>query len=53
MGNFSRSDGYKKPKKFDFCKKKDCCVQSLKDVNIFLCNLKRAKKAVFLFKCFK
>lgn len=53
MKNFSKCENKKKQKKINFCQKKDCCVQSLKDVNIFLCNIKKVKKAIFLFKCFK
>jgi len=40
-------------KKFIFSKKKDCCLQSLNDVNLFLCNIKKAKIALCLFKWFR
>lgn len=43
----------KKCKKNKFIQKKDCCMQSLKDVNVFLCNLKQVKKGIILYKLFK
>lgn len=53
MDNFSSNDFRTNNKKFNFGQKKDCCVQSLKDVNCFLCNVKKAKKAILLFKWLK
>lgn len=46
-------DNNKQIKKFNFVQKKDCCIHSLKEVNYFLCNLKKAKKALFLYKFLK
>ena len=43
----------KKKNKINFGEKKDCCVKSLVEVNSFLCNLKKAKIALCLFKLFK
>ena len=53
MENFSNYRGENKKKKFKFSEKKDCCVKSLKEVNSFLCNMKKAKIALCLFKWFK
>lgn len=53
MENFSNYRGENKKKRFKFCEKKDCCVKSLKEVNSFLCNIKKAKIAFCLFKWFK
>lgn len=53
MGDFSNYRGKNKKKKFNLGEKKDCCVKSLVEVNSFLCNLKKAKIALCLFKWFK
>ena len=53
MENFSNYRDENKNKKINFIEKKDCCLKSLKDVNSFLCNLKKAKIALCLFKWFK
>lgn len=53
MEIFSNSRGNDNNKKFNFSKKKDCCVKSLREVNSFLCNIKKAKIALCLFKWFK
>lgn len=45
-------DSPKKGKK-KFKQKKDCCMQSLKEVNCFLSNFFNAKKAFTIFKWFK
>ena len=52
MENFSNNNKTKN-KKFDFTEKKNCCLKSLNDVNLFLCNLKKAKIALYLFKWFR
>lgn len=38
--------------KFDLTKKKDCTIQSIKEIEIFLCNLTKALKAFKIFKFF-
>ena len=53
MENFSSYRGEDKKKKINFGEKKDCCVKSLKEVNSFLCNIKKAKIALCLFKWFR
>lgn len=53
MENFSSYRGENKKKKRNFNEKKDCCVKSLVEVNSFLCNLKKAKIALCLYKWFK
>lgn len=53
MENFSSQINNNNKKKFNFSKKKDCCISSLIEVNSFLCNLKKAKIALCLFKWFK
>lgn len=40
-------------KKNQFKQKKDCCVQSLKDVNCFLSDYSKVKKAFKIFKWIK
>jgi len=39
--------------KSNFKKKKDCCMQSLKQVNCFLSDFSNVKKAFTIFKWFK
>ena len=53
MENFSNYRGENKKKKINIGQKKDCCVKSLVEVNSFLCNLKKAKIALCLFKWLK
>ena len=53
MDNFLNQRGENKNKKINIVEKKDCCVKSLVEVNSFLCNLKKAKIALCLFKWFK
>ena len=43
----------KRKNKFNFKQKKDCCVQSLKDVNSFLYNFSKTKKLINIFKWLK
>ena len=53
MQNISNYRGENKNKKNNFIEKKDCCLKSLTEVNSFLCNIKKAKIALCLFKWFK
>ena len=53
MENFPNYREKDKNKKINFGEKKDCCVKSLVEINSFLCNLKKAKIALCLFKWFK
>lgn len=53
MENFSSHNGKNNKNKFNFKQKKDCCVKSLKEINSFLCNVKKAKIALCLYKWFK
>lgn len=53
MENFPNHREENKKNKIKFNEKKDCCVKSLKEVNCFLCNIKKAKIALCLFKWFK
>lgn len=53
MKNFSNYKSENKKEKINFSEKKDYCVKSLVEVNSFLCNLKKAKIALCLFKWFK
>ena len=53
MEIFSNFRHKKNNKKSNFCKKTECCMQSLKDVNCFLCNIKKAKIALCLYKWFR
>ena len=53
MDKFLNYRGKNKKKKINFGEKKNCCVKSLVEVNSFLCNLKKAKIALCLFKWFK
>lgn len=53
MENFSKIKLENKNKKINIGEKKDCCIKSLVEVNSFLCNLKKAKIALCLFKWFK
>ena len=50
MENFSSQRGKKKSK---FFQKKDCVIQSLQEVNSFLCNIKKAKIAFSIYRWFK
>ena len=43
----------KNNKKWKIFTKKDCCVQSLKQVNCFLSDFSNIKKALTIFKWFK
>lgn len=43
----------KRNKKFDFNKKKDCTISSIKEVEFFLCNLDKAIKSFRLYKFLK
>ena len=43
----------KKKNKFDFAKKKDLTIKSLKEVNYFLLNLNRTVKSIKIYKWFK
>lgn len=53
MEDFSNYRHKKNNKKSNFSKKANCCMQSLKDVNCFLCNLKKAKISFSLYKWFR
>ena len=47
----SRSE--KKKEKFNFKKRKDCTIHSIKEVEYFLCNLDKAIKSIHVYKFFK
>lgn len=53
MENLPNYRDENKKNKINFIEKKDYCIKSLKDVNCFLCNIKKAKIALCLFKWFK
>lgn len=53
MENFPNYRNENKKERINFTEKKDCCIKSLKEVNCFLCNIKKAKIAFCLFKWFK
>ncbi len=42
-----------KSKNFNFSKKKDCTIHSIKEVEFFLCNLNKTIKSFRLYKFFK
>lgn len=43
----------KNDKKFNIHEKKDCTIQSLKEIEFFLCNLNKAFKSFKIYKFFK
>ena len=43
----------KKKEKFNFKKKKDCTIRSIKEVEYFLCNLDKTIKSIHVYKFFK
>ena len=47
----SRSE--KKKEKFNFKKRKDCTICSIKEVEYFLCNLDKAVKSIKIYKFLK
>lgn len=53
MEKFPNCRKENKNKKINFIEKKDYCIKSLVEVNSFLCNIKKAKIAICLFKWFK
>lgn len=44
--------GYNK-KKFNFTERKDCTINSIKEVEFFLCNLDKAIKSFKIYKFLK
>ena len=40
----------KKNKKFNFCEKRDCAIKSIKEVNCFVCKLKKAGTIKRIFR---
>ena len=43
----------KKCEKFNFKKRKDCTIRSVKEVEYFLCNLDKAVKSIKIYKFLK
>ena len=43
----------KDKKKFNFIEKKDCTINSLKEIEFFLCNLEKAIKSFKIYKFIK
>ena len=39
--------------KFNFIQKKDCTINSIKEIELFLCNLNKAIKSFKFYKIFK
>lgn len=43
----------KKEKKFNFSERKDCTINSIKEIEFFLCNLNKAIKSLKIYKFLK
>ena len=53
LNNYKNNKMYNQKENIKFLKnKKDCCMQSLKDVNCFLYSFSTLKKAINIFKWF-